>query len=78
MLPEIVSFDCRQPQATPGSSLWILVCLDVSSAGEFVKLANGVLTRSYNTGVDYYFHQLQPGNIEKAKASTGYSCAEQS
>ncbi len=38
-------------------------------AGEFVKLANGVLTRLiYNEQRDYYFYQPSPANIEKAKS----------
>lgn len=71
MLPEIVSFD-RQITLVGDSGIQFMdfgLNLKRQSAGEFVKLANGVLTRLiYNEQRDYYFYQPTPDNYEKAKS----------
>ena len=71
MLPEIVSFD-RQITLVGDSGIQFMdfgLSLGRLPAGEFVKLANGVLTRLiYNEQRDYYFYQPTPDNIEKAKS----------
>ncbi|CNE87584.1 virulence factor SrfB [Yersinia enterocolitica] len=71
MLPEIVSFD-RQITLVGDSGIQFMdfgLNLKRQPAGEFVKLANGVLTRLiYNEQRDYYFYQPTPDNIEKAKS----------
>ena len=58
MLPEIVSFD-RQITLVGDSGIQFMdfgLSLGRLPAGEFVKLANGVLTRLiYNEQRDYYF-----------------------
>lgn len=71
MLPEIVSFD-RQVTLVGDSGIQFMdfgLTLKNQSAGEFVKLANGVLTRLiYNEPRDYHFYQPAPDEIEKAKS----------
>ena len=71
MLPEIVSFD-RQVTLVGDSGIQFMdfgLSPGRLPAGEFVKLANGVLTRLiYNEQRDYYFYQPSPANIEKAKS----------
>ncbi|NWC64567.1 virulence factor SrfB [Cedecea sp. P7760] len=71
MLPEIVSYD-RQVTLVGDSGIQFMdfgLAPGRQPAGEFVKLANGVLTRLlYNEQRDYYFYQPAPGNIEKAKS----------
>lgn len=70
MLPEIVSFD-RQITLVGDSGIQFMdfgLSLGRLPAGEFVKLANGVLTRLiYNEQRDYYFYQPTP-IILKAKS----------
>jgi len=71
MLPEIVSFD-RQITLVGDSGIQFMdfgLTPKRLPAGEFVKLANGVLTRLiYNEQRDYYFYQPTPDAIEKAKS----------
>ncbi|WP_225086903.1 virulence factor SrfB [Pectobacterium colocasium] len=71
MLPEIISFD-RQITLVGDSGIQFMdfgLTLGHLPAGEFVKLANGVLTRLiYNEQRDYYFYQPTAENIEKAKS----------
>ncbi|WP_252317459.1 MULTISPECIES: virulence factor SrfB [Symbiopectobacterium] len=71
MLPEIVSFD-RQITLVGDSGIQFMyfgLTLGHLPAGEFVKLANGVLTRLiHNEQRDYYFYQPTAENIEKAKS----------
>lgn len=71
MLPEIVSFD-RQITLVGDSGIQFMdfgLSLGHQPAGEFVKLANGVMTRLiYNEQRDYYFYQPTQDSIEKAKS----------
>ncbi|NBB57395.1 virulence factor SrfB [Pantoea vagans] len=71
MLPEIVSYD-RQVTLVGDSGIQFMdfgLILKAQPAGEFVKLANGVLTRLiYNEPRDYHFYQPTPDKIEKAKS----------
>ncbi|MDZ7279150.1 virulence factor SrfB [Pantoea eucrina] len=69
MLPEIVTFD-RQITVVGDSGIQFIdfgLRLKRQPAGEFIKLANGVLTRLiYNDQRDYTFYQPSPDKIEKA------------
>ncbi|WP_455818631.1 virulence factor SrfB [Pseudomonas cerasi] len=71
MLPEIVSFD-RQITLVGDSGIQFMdfgLTPKSLPAGEFVKLANGVLTRlTYNEQRDYYFYQPTADTVEKAKS----------
>ncbi|MTH46257.1 virulence factor SrfB [Intestinirhabdus alba] len=70
MLPEIIAYD-RQVTLVGDSGIQFMdfgLTPGRWPAGEFVKLANGVLTRLlYNEQRDYYFYQPTPDDIEKAK-----------
>ncbi|PKE32028.1 virulence factor SrfB [Rahnella sp. AA] len=72
MLPEIVSYD-RQITLVGDSGIQFmdfgLTLPGRLPSGEFVQLANGVLTRLiYNEQRDYHFYQPAPDNIEKARS----------
>lgn len=71
MLPEIVSYD-RQVTLVADTGIQFMdfgFTPGRQPAGEFVKLANGVLTRLiYNEQRDYYFYQPAVDSIEKAKS----------
>ncbi len=71
MLPEIVSYD-RQITLVGDSGIQFMdfgLTPAGLPAGDFVELANGVLTRLiHNERRDYYFYQPAPDSIEQAKS----------
>lgn len=71
MLPEIVSYD-RQVTLVADTGIQFMdfgFTPGRQPAGEFIKLANGMLTRLiYNEQRDYYFYQPEADKIEKAKS----------
>ena len=75
MLPEIIPFS-RQISLVGDSGIQFMdfgFTLDKLPAGEFVKLANGLLTRLiYNDRRDYYFYQPTPDHQDIVKANSLY------